>query len=84
MRGGMREIIDRIDNITMQMREVEDATNILRDKLSVMISRIKKSFADAIGHSLATHYIIQGEQTEKRNIKLSRSLVDWKFQTSSQ
>lgn len=82
MRGGMREIVDRIDNITKQIREVEDATNILRDKLSVIISRIKKSFVDAIGHSLASHYFIQGEQTEKRNIKLDRSLVDWKFQTS--
>lgn len=83
MRGGMREIQDRIDNITKQIREVEDATNILRDKLSVIISRIKKSFNDAIGQSLAAHYIIQGEQTERRNIRLDRSLVDWKFQTSS-
>lgn len=63
---GMREDMER---------RIDEMTNVLKDQLSVKISRIKKAFTDAIGVSLAEHYIIQGEHAEKKGIRLDRSLV---------
>lgn len=57
-------------------KRIDEMTNILRDQTSVKISRIKKAFNDAIGNSLAEHYIIQGENAERKTIKLDRSLVE--------
>jgi len=65
-RGLMEEMRKRID----------DMTNVLRDQTSVKISRIKKAFIDALGNALAEHYIIQGENAERKSIKLDRSLVE--------
>ena len=59
-------------------RRVDEMTNITRDQLSIKISRIKKAFTDAIGQSLAGHYIIQGKNAEKKKINLERELVEWK------
>ncbi len=56
-------------------RRVDEMVNITRDQLSIKISRIKKAFTDAIGQSLADHYIIQGENAEKKKVKLDRKLV---------
>ncbi|MFN5641726.1 MAG: hypothetical protein ACK45S_04915 [Sphingobacteriales bacterium] len=56
-------------------RRIDEMTNILNDQISVKISRIKRVFTDAIGNSLAEHYIIQGENAERKNIKLDRVLV---------
>ena len=57
-------------------KRIDELTNILRDQTSIKISRIKKVFIDAIGNSLAEHYIIQGENAERKTISLDRSLVD--------
>jgi hypothetical protein len=56
-------------------RRIDEMTNVLRDQISVKISRIRKSFTDAIGASLAHHYIIQGPNAEKKLIKLDRNLL---------
>jgi hypothetical protein len=48
-----------------------------REQASVKISRIKKAFTDAIGHSLADHYIIQGDNAERKMIKIDRRLVEY-------
>lgn len=56
-------------------RRIDEMTNVLRDQLSVKISRIKKAFIDSIGQSLAHHYIIQGGVSEKKYINLDRNLV---------
>jgi hypothetical protein len=56
-------------------RRIDEMTNVLRDQISVKISRIRKSFTDAIGASLADHYIIQGPNAEKKLIKLDRNLL---------
>jgi hypothetical protein len=45
-------------------------------QISVQISRIKRAFSDAIGANLAEHYITQGENAEKKGIKISRELVE--------
>ena len=50
-------------------------TNILNDQVSVKISRIKKAFIDAIGESLSEHYIIKGDNAERKGISLERGLV---------
>ena len=50
--------------------------NILHDQVSVKISRIKKAYVDAIGESLAEHYIIKGGNGEKKGIGLDRGLVE--------
>jgi hypothetical protein len=64
---GMREDMER---------RIDEMTNtLLKDQLSVKISRIKKAFTDVIGSSLGDHYIIQGEHAEKKGIRLDRSLV---------
>jgi len=63
---GMRE-----DMVT----RINELTNALNDQVSVKLSRIKRAFTDAIGVSLADHYIIQGENAERKKIKLSRNLV---------
>jgi hypothetical protein len=65
-RGDMEDMRKRIDEMT----------NILRDQPSVKISRIKKAFTDALGNALAEHYIIQGENAERKSIKLDRKLVE--------
>lgn len=65
-RGMMEDMRQRID----------DMTNILREQASVKISRIKKAFTDAIGHSLADHYIIQGDNAERKMIRIDRRLVE--------
>jgi len=54
---------------------INELTNALNDQVSVKLSRIKRAFTDAIGVSLADHYIIQGENAERKKIKLSRNLV---------
>lgn len=57
------------------VRRINELTNTLNDQVSVKISRIKRAFTDAVGVSLADHYIIQGENAERKKIKLSRNLV---------
>jgi hypothetical protein len=57
-------------------RRIDEMTNVLRDQTSIKISRIKKAFTDALGNSLAEHYIIQGENAERKSIKIERSLVE--------
>jgi hypothetical protein len=56
-------------------RRIDDLTNILNDQVSVKISRIKRAFIDVIGESLADHYIIKGENAERKGIALDRDLV---------
>ena len=58
------------------VRRINELTNVLNDQVSVKISRIKRAFTDAIGATLANQYIIQGENAEKKGIKLSRYLVE--------
>jgi len=57
------------------VRRINELTNTLNDQVSVKISRIKRAFTEAIGVSLADNYIIQGENAERKKIKLSRNLV---------
>jgi len=57
-------------------RRIDDLTNILNDQVSVKISRIKRAFIDVIGESLADHYIIKGENAERKGIGLDRGLVE--------
>jgi hypothetical protein len=56
-------------------RRINELTNILNDQVSVKISRIKRAFIDVIGESLADHYIIKGENAERKGIALDRDLV---------
>ena len=55
---------------------IDEMTNVLKDQASVKISRIKKAFTDALGNALAEHYIIQGENAERKSIRLDRRLVE--------
>ena len=57
-------------------RRIDDLTNILNDQVSVKFSRIKRAFIDVIGESLADHYIIKGENAERKGIGLDRGLVE--------
>lgn len=66
-------------NESVLKKRINEVTNILQDQMSIKISRIKKAFTDAIGQSLAGHYIIQGENAEKKKIKLNRELVENKL-----
>jgi hypothetical protein len=59
----------------MRLR-IDDLTNILNDQVSVKFSRIKRAFIDVIGESLADHYIIKGENAERKGIGLDRGLVE--------
>lgn len=78
-RQELYDIYARLSNrgLMEDMRKrIDDMTNVLRDQTSVKISRIKKSFTDALGNALAEHYIIQGENAERKLIRLDRSLVE--------
>jgi hypothetical protein len=78
-RKELYDIYSRISNrgdMEDMRKRIDEMTNILRDQTSVKISRIKKAFTDALGNTLAEHYIIQGENAERKSIKLDRSLVD--------
>jgi len=57
-------------------RRINELTNRLNDQMSIKISRIKKAFSDAIGETLAEHYIIRGANAEKRYVKIDRKLVE--------
>ena len=57
-------------------RRIDDLLSLPSDQLSVKVSRIKRAFTDTIGASLADHYIIQGENSGRKRIKLDRRLVD--------
>ena len=57
-------------------KRIDDMTNVLRDLTSVKISRIKKAFTDALGNALAEHYIIQGDNAERKSVRLDRRLVE--------
>jgi len=48
------------------VRRINEITNTLNDQVSVKISRLKRAFTDAVGVSLADHYIIQGENAERK------------------
>jgi hypothetical protein len=78
-RRELYDIYSRISNrglIEDMRKRIDEMTNILRDQVSVKISRIKKAFTDALGNTLAEHYIIQGENAARKFIKIERSLVD--------
>jgi hypothetical protein len=78
-RQELYDIYARLSNrgLMEDMRKrIDDMTNVLRDQTSVKISRIKKAFTDALGNALAQHYIIQGENAERKSIRLDRSLVE--------
>jgi hypothetical protein len=78
-RQELYQIYARLSNRGMidEMRKrIDDMTNVLRDQTSVKISRIKKVFTDALGNALAEHYIIQGENAERKSIRLDRDLVE--------
>ena len=68
LQGGLSEDMNQ---------RIRDMLNALRDQLSVKISRIKKAFTDAIGTSLADWYIIQGPNSERKSIKLNRTLIKY-------
>lgn len=57
-------------------RRIDEVTNRLNEQMSIKISRIKKAFTDAVGKSLAEHYIIRGANAEKRTININRDLVE--------
>lgn len=57
-------------------RRINDLTNILNEQSSVKISRIKGAFIEAVGNNLAEHYIIQGENAERKRIQINRELVE--------
>jgi hypothetical protein len=57
-------------------RRINDLTNALHPACSIAMSKIKASFTTSLGDSLSEHYIIQGENAERRNIRLDRSLVE--------
>lgn len=78
-RQELYDIYARLSNrglIEDMRKRIDEMTNILRDQTSVKISRIKKAFTDALGNSLAEHYIIQGENAERKSIRLERRLVE--------
>ena len=78
-RQELYDIYARLSNrglVEDMRRRIDEMTNVLRDQTSVKISRIKKAFTDALGNALAQHYIIQGENAERKSIRLDRSLVE--------
>ena len=73
----LQEIYIQVSNRGLRedmRRRIRDLNDGLR--ISVQVSRIKKAFTGAIGSTLADYYIIQGENAEKKGIKLSRDLVE--------
>ena len=78
-RQELYDIYARLSNrglIEDMKKRIDEMTNILRDQTSVKISRIKKAFTDALGNALAEHYIIQGENAERKLVKIDRKLVE--------
>lgn len=53
----------------LEMRErINDLVNVLSNSASEKISRIKRSFEEAIGPDLAKHYYIQGGNGERKRV----------------
>jgi hypothetical protein len=81
LRKDRKELIEIYKNVSTRGRledmdlRMNTLLNTLNEQISIKISRIKKAFTDAIGASLADHYIIQGPNAEKKLIKLDRNLV---------
>jgi hypothetical protein len=47
----------------------------LNDSASQKMSKIKKSFEEAIGRDLAKHYYIKGDAGQKKKIDLDRNMI---------
>ncbi len=70
------ELSDNGDRQDMQ-RRIEEMTNVLSNSASEKLSRIKRTFEQSIGRTLASHYYVQGEPGRERRIALDRTLVKY-------
>lgn len=68
------ELSDNGDRREMKQR-IEEMTNVLSNSASEKMSRIKRTFEQSIGRTLAGHYYIQGEPGRERRISFDRSQV---------
>ena len=55
---------------------INNLVNVTTNSASEKMATIKSKFVRAIGNDLAAHYIIQGENGERKNIRLNRELVE--------
>lgn len=67
--------VSNTDDLHEMHSRIDDMVNSLNPSASQKMSKIKKTFEEAIGPDLAKHYYIHGEQGQKKRIDLERRLV---------
>ena len=79
-RKWIKDTYTRIGNpTTVAAREnsINQLVDTTEPSASEKISKIKRKITQITGEELARHYIIEGENNEKKSIALNRSLVSY-------
>lgn len=59
------------------IRSIEDVTNPILNSINEKCARIRKTFINLLGATMAEHYCIKGRRGEAKKISLPRDLVVW-------
>lgn len=59
------------------IRSIEDVTNPLLNSINEKCARIKKTFTNLLGPSMADNYCVKGKRGEVKKISLPHDLVVW-------
>lgn len=59
------------------IRSIEDVTNPLLNSINEKCARIRKTFANLLGPSMADNYCVKGKRGEVKKISLPHDLVAW-------
>lgn len=74
-----RNEIDTLMNSNIPIpKNIAEVANPLSNSINEKCTRIKEAFLLLMHEDLACHYYINGQRSEKKRIKLSRQLVEWK------
>ncbi|MGR6087981.1 MAG: hypothetical protein ACU4F9_07390 [Arcticibacter sp.] len=71
------DIVGHNFTLAAKINTLERITNPTENRLSEIVSRIRRKLTNHLGDELAEHYIIDGPNGEAKKIGLNRELVDW-------
>jgi hypothetical protein len=71
------EIVGHNFTLATKINTLDRITNPTENRLSEIVSRIRRKLTNHLGDELAEHYIIDGPNGEAKKISLKRELVDW-------
>lgn len=79
-RQGLADIYNKVRPLGLTdraIRSIEDVTNPMLNSINEKCARIRKTFANLLGSTMADNYCIKGKRGEAKKISLPRELVVW-------